>query len=362
MSRFMAERYKSIVPYRLGDQPKDKTYIKLNSNESSIEPVDAVYEALEQAAHHSDLSHYSDQDSTEMREAISRQFGISPEESFVGNGGDEVISFVLMAFAGNDGVVFPDITYCFYKTVCSTFGLKYREIPLDKDFRIVPEDFCNTGSMVIIANPNAPTGLSLSVSDIEQIVASNRDHVVAIDEAYVDFGTESVIPLIKKYDNLVVIHTMSKSYNIAGVHVGYAIGSRELMQDLNDLKNCFNPNNVNQITLDAAVAAMNARAEFIPSTKEKIRVRAWFTAELEKIGFSTIPSKTNFVYTRYPGIIGSEIEQALYEHDILVRYYNWDRVREYVRISIGSQEQMSEVVKALKEIIPKLLAKDDTAA
>ena len=348
MSRFISKRFAQMVPYRLGEQPKNMEFIKLNSNETLIPPSEGVYESLQKAADHADLGHYSDQDATVLREAIATHYGVATDEVFAGNGADEVLSFIMLAYGMTpEGLCFPDITYGFYKTVSGAFGLNYREIPLDENFRIRAADYERAGQLIIIANPNAPTGLQLSQKEIRRIIESNRDHVVVIDEAYVDFGTRSCIPLIHEYDNLIVVHTMSKSRNIAAIHVGYAIGQAALMRELNNLKNCFNPNNINQVTLDAAVAAMQDFETLERSVLEKIKIRIWFTRQLERMGYETLDSFTNFVFTRHEGYDAQELTEFLYEEGILVRHYDQPRIRDFVRISIGTAGEMEKVTESL---------------
>ena len=350
MSRFISKRFHKMVPYRLGEQPKDRTYIKLNSNETSVPPSEAVYTALSKSAQHSDLGHYSDQDATPLRKALGRYYGVKETEVFAGNGADEVLSFIMLAYGqGEHGVCFPDVTYGFYKTVCNAFGLIYKEIPVDENLQIRVEDYTETQSMVILANPNAPTGLRISQKDIRRMVEANADRIVVIDEAYVDFGTQTCIPMIHAYNNLIVVHTMSKSRNIAGLHVGYAIGNAELMTELNNLKNCFNPNNINQVTLDAAVAAVEDFSALEMSCLNKIKVRIWFTKQLKKMGYQTLESYGNFVLTRHDGYDAQTLADYLNEQGILVRYYANERIREYVRISVGTLKEMEMVAEALQK-------------
>ena len=352
MSRFISQHFKQMIPYRLGEQPKDRTYIKLNSNETSIPPSEAVYTSLSKSAEHSDLGHYSDQDATPLRKALGRYYGVKETEVFAGNGADEVLSFIMLAYGqGEQGIYFPDITYGFYKTVANAFGLKYQEIPLDNNLQIRVEDYIKTQGMVILANPNAPTGLRISQKEIRRIIEANADRIVVIDEAYVDFGTQTCIPMIHTYNNLIVVHTMSKSRNIAGLHVGYAIGNAELMAELNNLKNCFNPNNINQVTLDAAVAAVEDFSALEMSCLNKIKVRIWFTKQLKKMGYQTLESYGNFVFTRHEGYDAQALVKYLNEQGILVRYYANERISEYIRISVGTAQEMEMVVETLQKYV-----------
>ena len=252
---------------------------------------------------------------------------------------------------GEQGIYFPDITYGFYKTVANAFGLKYQEIPLDNNLQIRVEDYIKTQGMVILANPNAPTGLRISQKEIRRIIEANADRIVVIDEAYVDFGTQTCIPMIHTYNNLIVVHTMSKSRNIAGLHVGYAIGNAELMAELNNLKNCFNPNNINQVTLDAAVAAVEDFSALEMSCLNKIKVRIWFTKQLKKMGYQTLESYGNFVFTRHEGYDAQALVKYLNEQGILVRYYANERISEYIRISVGTAQEMEMVVETLQKYV-----------
>lgn len=352
MSQFIIDRYAEMKPYRLGAQPKDRTYIKLNSNETVMPPAPGVLAVLKDAGLRQDHGHYSDQDATVLREAVAARYGLSPEEVFCGNGADEILSFCFQAYCDDAvGLCCPDITYGFYTTFCRAYGVDLKKIPLDDQFQIRPEDYYEAGRTIVIANPNAPTGQRLSTEEIEEILKRNPKNIVIIDEAYVDFETETCIPLIRTYPNLIVVHTMSKSQNVAGLHVGYAVGQTELMEELNCLKNCFNPNNINQVTLDAAVAAMEDLEYTKQCCAEKVKIRRWFQGQLEALGFFVVPSYTNFVFVTHDKIAAADLEKRLKDDGILTRYYREPRIDAFLRITIGSWDEMEYVVHSLRAIL-----------
>lgn len=352
MSQFLSTRFAAMKPYRLGAQPQDRTYIKLNSNETVMPPSPQVLAVLQEAACRKDHGHYSDQDATVLRQAVAEYYDLTPEQVFCGNGADEVLSFCFQAYCDEQtGLCCPDITYGFYSTYSRAYGIDLKKLPLDEEFQIRPSDYFGIDRTIVLANPNAPTGRRLSCDEIESIVRENPAHIVIIDEAYVDFETETCIPLVKRYANLIVVHTMSKSRNIADLHVGYAIGAPELMNELNCLKNCFNPNNINQVTLDTAVAAMRDRAHTEACCAEKVKVRKWFEGELAVLGFYTVPSYTNFVFVQHNALHAADLEQHLRTDGILTRYYREPRIDEFLRITIGTREEMECVVHSLRNIL-----------
>lgn len=356
-SPFLSSRYARMVPYRLGAQPKDRPYIKLNSNETTMPPSPRVIEAIRADAALPDLGHYSDQDATVLRQAIADFYDLRPAQVFCGNGADEILSFCFQAYCDEQtGMCCPDITYGFYKTYARAYGVPLREIPLDADYRVNPADYFAAGCTIVIANPNAPTGQRLSLSQIEAILQHNPRNIVIIDEAYVDFESPSCIPLLDRYPNLIVVHTMSKSRNIAGLHVGYAVGSEELMGELNCLKNCFNPNNLNQVTLDAAVAAVRDRAHMQACCAEKVRVRKLTALALEGMGFYIMPSYTNFLFVSHPRCRAAQLHERLAEAGVLTRYYNAPRIDNFLRITIGTQQEMHVALRALRNIVQAAVA------
>ncbi|MBQ9086623.1 MAG: histidinol-phosphate transaminase [Clostridia bacterium] len=350
MSEFFSARYAGLIPYTPGEQPKDMKYIKLNTNESPFPPSPAVERAV--AAESGRLQLYSDPENRTLRERLARRFSVSPEEVVVTNGSDEVLNFAFMAFADESRPLrFPDITYGFYPVFANLHGIPYTEVPLREDFSIAPEDYTGVRETVVIANPNAPTGLSLSLVEIERIVASNPENVVIVDEAYVDFGAESAIPLTKKYKNLLVTGTFSKSRSMAGARLGFGIGNKALIADLNTLRYSTNPYNVNRMTEMAGVAALEEDEYYMSNCRTIVENREWTTKRLQELGFSVLSSRANFVFAACPRIGGKELYLSLKERGVLVRHFDKDRIREYNRITVGTREQMEVLIRNIEEIL-----------
>ncbi len=353
MSRFLSERFFNLKAYVPGEQPRDFNFIKLNTNESPYPPAPQVIDALnrEETAN---LRLYSDPECLALRETLADYYGMAPENILVGNGSDEILSFIFMAFCDNKtGVAYPDISYGFYSVFANLYGLKKNEVPLKEDFTICSEDYCNAGSTVVIANPNAPTGMCASFEDIEKIVKSNPDNVVVIDEAYIDFGGISSIQLIKKYDNLLVVQTYSKSRSLAGARLGYAIGNAALIADLDKLRCSTNPYNVNRLTLLAGKAAIMGQEYYDSNNGEIVKTREYTCEKLEELGFLLTDSKANFIFVKHTQLSGKELYQGLRERGVLVRYFDKPRISDYVRITIGTHEQMDSLLKAFKEMLNK---------
>lgn len=352
MSRFFSERFASLSPYVPGEQPQDMQYIKLNTNESPFPPSPKVAAAVTKEEVER-LRLYSDPESRLLTQAIARACGVKEENVLATNGSDEILAFCFMAFCdGEREMVYPDISYGFYPVYAKLLGLKVNTVPLKEDLSINVDSFCGIGKNVIIANPNAPTGICLSLEKIEKIVASNKDYVVIIDEAYVDFGGESCIPLVEKYDNLVVIQTLSKSRSLAGGRVGFAVASVPLIQDLKTIKYSFNPYNINRLSAIAGREAMLDAEYFSACTKKIIANREYTVKALAELGFTVLPSKANFIFAKSTLIGGKELYLALKKNGILVRHFDKERISEYVRITIGTREQM----EALISLIGKILA------
>lgn len=353
MSRFFSSKYDLLTPYTPGEQPKDVSYIKLNTNESPFPPPPLVQQYAKKEAERLHL--YSDPQCRDLVAIAAEKLGVATDEILFTNGSDEILNFAFMAFCdGAHPAVFPDITYGFYRVFAQVNGVPYTEIPLQQDFTIRVEDYIGRNQMIVIANPNAPTGIALPLSDIEKIVAGNPDSVVVIDEAYVDFGAESALKLIHKYDNLLVTQTFSKSRSMAGARLGFGAGNRELIRDLNTIKYSTNPYNVNRMTMAAGVGALEADGYFRVNCQKIIETRDWTNMELIKLGFHILPSMTNFVFAKYPGISGKALNLALREKGILVRHFDTPKLNDYNRITIGSREQMKSLVSALKEILEEL--------
>ena len=350
MSRFFSERYKDVVPYVPGEQPKDMQYIKLNTNESPFPPSSKAQAMAAEAA--ANLQLYSDPQCKVLNEKAAEMFGISTDEVLFGNGSDELLYFAFMAFCDETHpVAFPDITYGFYSVYAQFLGIDAQQIPLKDDFSIEVKDYIGLNKTIFIANPNAPTGLALPLSDIEAIVKSNPNNVVVIDEAYVDFGWESAIPLTRKYDNLLVIQTLSKSRSMAGGRLGFAVGSKALIRDLNTLKFSTNPFNVNRMSMAAGLGALEDAQYFLDNCQKIIENRQWTTDQLRDLGFTVIDSMTNFVLAKHPALDGKEFYLKLKDNGILVRHFDTPRLRDYNRITIGSAQEMQTFIETTKRIL-----------
>ncbi|MCR5546155.1 MAG: histidinol-phosphate transaminase [Lachnospiraceae bacterium] len=351
MSIFLVDEYKNMEPYVPGEQPSDKLYIKLNANETSMPPSPKVFEALSKKEIWN-MGFYADPNCKEFRQAVADVYGVTEEEVFVGNGADEVLSFILMSFFRRGmKIYFPDITYGFYRTYAKTYGLDMEEIPVKEDYSVDLKDYMDLKGDIILANPNNPTGLSNTMEDIEALVAKDPERMVIIDEAYADYSGETALPLVQKYPNLVVVRTFSKSRNMAGMHIGFAIASKEIVEDLNKIKFSFNPFNLNGLTMAAGIAAVKDTYYFDKCVKSIIENRENFKAELEKIGFEVIPSKANFVFCKSKEIDSKTLCVKLKEEGILTRHFADERLKDYLRITIGTEYEMMVVLIAIKEIL-----------
>jgi len=350
MSKFLSSKYKNLKPYTPGEQPKEREYIKLNTNESPFPPSPlAIKLGLEQMEK-SKL--YPDPDCKELLTAISEKYGVDKSEIIVTNGSDEVLNFAFMAFCDEQTpAIFPDITYGFYKVFADLNGVSKTEIPLKEDFTIDVEDYINKDGVVFIANPNAPTGLCLKLAEIEKLLSANLERIVVIDEAYVDFGGESCVPLIKKYKNLLVTQTFSKSRSMAGARLGVGFANNQLIADLMAIKYSTNPYNVNRVTTAMGVGAIKDNEYFERNCKAIIKTREWLKGELENIGFTLTESKTNFLFAKTEKIGGKDLYLKLKENGILIRHFDSERTRDYIRITIGSREDMEKFLSTVKDII-----------
>ncbi len=347
MSRFLAERCAALVPYTPGEQPQDRQFIKLNTNESPFPPSPGVAAAAAKEAANCRL--YSDPESRALSEAFAASLGLKREQVLAVNGSDEALNFAFMVF-GKD-LAFPDISYGFYPVIARLHRIPYTEIPLREDFSLAPEDYFDCGKMVVIANPNAPTGLALSRDQIESIVRRNRDTVVLVDEAYVDFGAESAVSLVDHYDNLLVAQTFSKSRSLAGARLGFAIGNEALIRDLNTIKYSTNPYNVNRMSAAAGLAAL-AEEEYYRANARRIQENRRFTSEgLRALGFTLPESSANFVFARRPGLAGEKLYRELKKRGVLVRHFNKPRIEDYVRVTIGTHEQMEIFLRETEKVI-----------
>lgn len=352
MSRFFSEKYASLTPYTPGEQPSDRQYIKLNTNESPYPPSALAVKAAAEAAQRLQL--YPDPECRELRAKLAQTLGVTPDCVVLGNGSDEILNFAFMAFCDNDTpAVFADITYGFYKVFADINNLPTKIIPLKDDFTIDITDYFDAKGTIFIANPNAPTGIALSRDEIEQILINNPKNIVLVDEAYVDFGGESCIPLVKKYDNLLVTQTFSKSRSMAGARLGFGIGSPAIIADLMAIKYSTNPYNINSMTMAAGVGQLMDDEYTRKNCRTIAENRDFLTEELQKLGFMVLPSKTNFIFAKSDRIDGGELYSALREKGVLVRHFTAERISAFNRITIGTREQMETFVAAVKEILDK---------
>lgn len=350
MSKYIDSAFAPLKEYVPGEQPKDKKYIKLNTNESPYPPSPSVIKAIS-SDEVCDLRLYSDPESSVLKKAIADVYGVESKNVFVSNGSDEILNFAFMLYGNINGAVFPEISYGFYKVFCDLYGIEKTMVPLEEDFTIDKSKYMNTGRFTVIANPNAPTGIEMSKEDIEEIIASNKNSVVLIDEAYIDFGGTSCYELIKKYDNLIVCRTFSKAYSLAGARLGYCFANEELIKDLEKIKYSTNPYNINRLTQKAGVAAMAENDYYMTNCKKIAATRQYTAEELSLLGFEVLSSKANFIFAKHESISGGDIYTMLRERGILVRHFTDERIKDYNRITIGSREEMEALVKAMKEIV-----------
>lgn len=345
---FFSKKYSNLKPYTPGEQPQDKKYIKLNTNENPFGLSIKVRREIMKNAKKFQL--YPDPEAKKLRRVISSLYAIPIECIMLSNGSDEVLNFLFQGFCDN-GAVFADITYGFYPVYASLHKVEYRTIPLDSDFRIKKEDYFNAKSTIFIANPNAPTGLTLSLKDIRDVLDNNKDSLVVIDEAYVDFGAESAVRLIKEYDNLVVVQTFSKSRSLAGLRLGMVFASRDIISQLNTLRYSVNPYNVNYAALAAGYAIIRSNSHTLEQCQKIINIREWTVKELEKLGFYVTDSRANFIFARSDKIAGEELYLKLKDRGILIRHFNTPRIEDFNRISIGDSYNMKRFVEAVKDIL-----------
>ncbi|MBE6809669.1 MAG: histidinol-phosphate transaminase [Ruminococcaceae bacterium] len=350
MSKFFTSKLKNLTPYTPGEQPKDMQYIKLNTNESPFAPSISVSEAVLNES--KKLQLYSDPECTNVRCELARVYGVDTNQVIVTNGSDEVLNFAFMAFADEKNpLVFPNITYGFYPVFAELNRIPYTEIPLKSDFTIDINDYIGVNKTVVIANPNAPTGIALTLQQIEKIVSSNPNNVVIIDEAYVDFGAESAVSLVDKYDNLLVVQTFSKSRSMAGARLGFAISNKSLIADLNTIRYSTNPYNVNRMTDAAGAAALIDNDYYMNNCKTIIDNREWTVEKLQKLGFEVLASKANFVFAKNDKIDGEKLYLELKNRGILVRHFTKPVICQYNRITIGTLEQMQKLIETITLIL-----------
>ena len=353
MSRFFSSRYRDLEAYVPGEQPKEMRYIKLNTNESPFPPPASVCEAV--AAEALKLPLYPDPECTELRESLAALYGVSKEETFVTNGSDDILNFAFMAFVEPSvGAAFADITYGFYEVFAELHHLPYRKIPLLDDFSLDLDAFKKANEVLFIANPNAPTGLSLSVSQIEDILKHNPNHVVVIDEAYVDFGGESVVPLIHRYSNLLVTQTFSKSRSMAGARLGFGIACKELIADLNTIRFSTNPYNINSATMACGIGTL-LDSEYTKQNCSMIcKTRENTAKALKDLGFTMTESKANFLFVKSPMISGEAYYEKLKARGVLVRHFKHSRICDYCRVTVGAPDEMEFFLNATRSILEEV--------
>ncbi|HFE9766742.1 histidinol-phosphate transaminase [Acinetobacter baumannii] len=352
--RFWSPEVRELEPYVPGEQPKIQNLLKLNTNENPYPPSPKVVEAVQAVLHEQAdvLRLYPDPDATALKQAIAKQQNIDVSQVFVGNGSDEVLAHIFKAFFLQDEpILYPDITYSFYPVYSQFFGTKTKEIPLNENFEIDVRDYTQPNGGVIITNPNAPTSIALSLAEIEQVLQANPDRVVVIDEAYVDFGAESAVSLINRYENLVVCQTTSKSRSLAGLRVGFAIAQSHLIAALEAVKNSFNSYPIDRFAIAAAVASFEDQAYFEEQCQKVITSREKLVRDLTELGFNVLPSKANFIFATYSQHDAGQLAQKLREQGIIVRYFNKPRINQFLRITVGTDEQNARLVQTLKQDI-----------
>ncbi|WP_404419231.1 histidinol-phosphate transaminase [Marinospirillum sp.] len=353
MSRFWSQLVHQLTPYVPGEQPKIADLIKLNTNESPYGPSPKVLEAIHKATNDS-LRLYPDPQGLELKKALANYCNLDAENIFVGNGSDEVLALSFQAFfrQQTQPLLFPDITYSFYPVYCQLYEVEYQQIPLDEGLNLQLKDYNQPNGGIIFPNPNAPTGKALPLSDIRQLLTNNPDSVVMVDEAYVDFGTESAACLVKEFPNLLVTQTFSKSWALAGLRVGFAVGSPELIEGLNRVKDSFNSYPLDRLALAGAQAALEDLDYYRKLCQQIIDSREELTRQLEELGFQVEPSKANFVFARTPdGVDATQLTAQLREKALLVRHFSKPRIDQYLRITLGTQEQNQKLVQTLKNLL-----------
>ncbi len=351
MSRFMSPRFAGLEAYTPGEQPRDQQYVKLNTNESPYPPSPEVFAAVS-AAEVEKLNLYPDPTGKALKEKLAALYGVQTENVFLSNGSDDILNFAFMAFCdGERGAAFPDISYGFYPVYADLYHVDCVKVPLKEDFSIDHRDYCGIGRMVVIANPNAPTGMELSLDKIEEILQSNPDNIVIIDEAYIDFGGTSCVDFIKKYDNLLVVQTFSKSRSMAGARLGFAIADAGIIEDLEKIKYSTNPYNINRLTLAAGEAAVDSNDYYVANAKKIAETREMTTAKLREMDFTVLDSKANFVFAKSNSISGKVLYEELKKKGVLVRFWGKAKIEDFVRITIGTPEEMNVLFDKVAEII-----------
>jgi len=351
MSKFWSPLVKELTPYVPGEQPKMANLVKLNTNENPFGPSPKVVEAIT-AELNDNLRLYPDPESDALKNTIARYYGVQSEQVFLGNGSDEVLAHIFYAlFQHGEPVLYPDITYSFYPVYCGLYNIEGKPVPLTDSFEINPDEYRQPNGGIIFPNPNAPTGRALGLDKVEAIVAANPERVVVVDEAYVDFGGQSAIALVEKYPNLLVSQTLSKARSLAGLRVGFAIGSPEVIEALNRVKNSFNSYPLDRLAQAGAIAAFEDEDWFRATCEGVIGERDWVTSKLEGLGFEVLPSKANFVFARHPGHTGEALAKGLREQGVIVRHFNKPRISDFLRITTGTADQNKRLIECLKTLV-----------
>ena len=351
MSRFWSPAVNQLSPYVPGEQPKLDNLVKLNTNENPYGPSPKVTEAIKGELGDG-LRLYPDPTASRLRETVANYYGLEPDQVFVGNGSDEVLAHAFFAlFQQPEPLLFPDITYSFYPVYCRLYGIEYRTLPLAEDFTLWIDDYDRPNGGIIFPNPNAPTGKLLSLELIETLLKRNRNSVVAVDEAYIDFGGESAASLVPRYDNLLVIQTLSKSRSLAGMRLGLALGDASLLEGLIRVKDSFNSYPIDRLALAAGIAAFEDEDYFRHTCQQVIQAREAMSAQLQEMGFEVVPSAANFVFARHPLHEAAELAARLRELKVIVRYFNKPRIDQHLRISVGTPEQNRQLIAALKALL-----------
>ncbi len=353
MSRFLNnDNINKMIAYTPGEQPRDKKYVKLNTNESPFPVSDGVVKGITELKI-KDLRLYCDPECKGLKSKIASVYNTSEKNVFVSNGSDEILNFAFMAY-GQKGVAYADITYGFYSVFAKLYGLESEIIPLKEDFSLDVDGFIGKNKLIVIANPNAPTGKEIPLSDVERILISNPNNIVLIDEAYVDFGGTSCVNLTKKYKNLLCVQTYSKSRSMAGARLGFAIANEEIILDLEKIKYSTNPYNVNSLTQIAGICALEDNDYYLSNAKKIIKNREYTVSELSKLGFTVLDSKANFVFAKNEKISGEELYLKLKDKGVLVRHFTQNRIKDFNRITIGSIEEMQIFIEKVKEILGEI--------
>ncbi|WP_424192690.1 histidinol-phosphate transaminase [Ampullimonas aquatilis] len=351
MSRFWSSVVHTLTPYVPGEQPKLPNLIKLNTNENPYPPSPKVLEAIS-LANQNNLKRYPDPNSDALKNTIAKHFGLENNQIFTGNGSDEILAHIFFGLLKHDlPVLFPDITYSFYPVYCELYEITTQKIPVDDKFAIQIQDYRIPNGGIIFPNPNAPTGQAMTLDQIDALLQFNTNSVVVIDEAYVDFGTESAVSLIKTYPNLLVVHTLSKSRSLAGLRVGYAMGDSKLIEALERVKNCFNSYPLDQLAQAGAVAAFQDQAYFQQTCQAVMGSREWLSKELDQLGFQVLPSRANFVFARHSQHDAAQLATALRKQNIIVRHFKLARIDQFLRITVGTNEECATLIAALKQIL-----------